>query len=113
MTSRKAVSRRLAILDESQLEKTFMEPTRAQAMHHAVNHAQSFYISHRLTTLTMRERVTSLYFETVVTPIQLIEENVFSKTRFINSQINKVYSPTIFCVVLSDLMGFWEAFFFR
>ena len=26
-----------------------------------------------------------------------------------DSQINKVYSPTIFCVVLSDLMGFWDA----
>ena len=26
-----------------------------------------------------------------------------------NSQINKVHSPSIFCVVLSDLMGFWDA----
>ena len=26
-----------------------------------------------------------------------------------DSQINKVHSPTIFCVVLSDLMGFWDA----
>ena len=28
---------------------------------------------------------------------------------FMDSQINKVHSPTIFCVVLSDLMGFWDA----
>ena len=33
----------------------------------------------------------------------------FSKTHFMDSQINKVDSPTIFCVVLSDLMGFWDA----
>ena len=26
-----------------------------------------------------------------------------------DSEINKVHSPTIFCVVLSDLMGFWDA----
>ena len=26
-----------------------------------------------------------------------------------DSQINKVHSTTIFCVVLRDLMGFWEA----
>ena len=26
-----------------------------------------------------------------------------------DSQINKVHSLTIFCVALSDLMGFWEA----
>ena len=45
-------------------------------------------------------------------PIQLIEENVSSKLQiaiFMDSQINKVASPTIFCVVLSDLMGFWDA----
>ena len=33
----------------------------------------------------------------------------FSKTHFKDSQISKVHSPTIFCVVLSDLMGFWDA----
>ena len=33
----------------------------------------------------------------------------FSKTHFMDSQINKVHSLTIFCVVLSDLMGFWDA----
>ena len=26
-----------------------------------------------------------------------------------DSQINKVHSPTVFCVVLSDLIGFWDA----
>ena len=26
-----------------------------------------------------------------------------------DNQINKVLSRTIFCVVLSDLMGFWDA----
>ena len=33
----------------------------------------------------------------------------FSKIHFMDSQINKVHSPTILCVVLSDLMGFWDA----
>ena len=33
----------------------------------------------------------------------------FSKIHFMDSQINKVHSPTIFCVVLSDLMVFWDA----
>ena len=33
----------------------------------------------------------------------------FSKIHFMNSQINKVHSSTIFCAVLSDLMGFWDA----
>ena len=33
----------------------------------------------------------------------------FSTIHFRDSQINKVHSPTIFCVVLSDLVGFWDA----
>ena len=33
----------------------------------------------------------------------------FSKSHCMDSQINKIHSPTIFCVVLSDLIGFWDA----
>ena len=33
----------------------------------------------------------------------------FSTIHFMVSQINKVHSPTIFCVVLGDLMGFGDA----
>ena len=77
---------------------------------------------HRQTTLRMRESVTSRYFETVVTAdstdpgkcsIKTSNRSVFfPKIHFMDSQINKVYSPTIFCVVLSDLMGFRDASIF-
>ena len=33
---------------------------------------------------------------------------LFEKS-FMDSQINKVHSPNVFCIVLSDLMGFWDA----
>ena len=35
----------------------------------------------------------------------------FLKIHFMDSHINKVHSPTIFCIVLSDLMGFWDTYF--
>ena len=35
-----------------------------------------------------------------------------TKIHFVDSQINKVHSPTIFCIVPRNLMGFWDASFF-
>ena len=74
---------------------------------------------HRQTTLRMRERMTSRHFKTVVTAdstdrgkcsIKYFKSRCFfSKIHFMDSQINKVHLPTIFCAVLNDLMGFWDA----
>ena len=74
--------------------------------------------AYRQTTPRIRERVTSRYFETVVTAdstdrgkcsIKNFKSRCFfSKSHFMDSQINNVYSPTIFCVFLSDLMGFLD-----
>ena len=63
--------------------------------------------------------MTSRYFETVVTAdstnrgkcfIKNFKSRCFfSKIHFMDSHINKVHSPTVFYVVLSDLMFFWDA----
>ena len=77
------------------------------------------YFNHRQTTLRMWERVTSVLFWDSCNgrfnwSRKMFHKNskswcFFSKIHFMDSQINKVHSPTIFCLVLSDLMGFWDA----
>ena len=63
----------------------------------------------------VRARDVTLFCDNCNSRSQLIEKTsmktsrcFFSKIHFMDSQINKVHSPTIFCDVLSDLMGFWE-----
>ena len=66
--------------------------------------------------------MTSCYFETVVTAdssdqgkcfiIDIKSRCFLTKIHFMDSQINKVHSPTIFCIVPRDLRGFWDALFF-
>ena len=55
--------------------------------------------------------MTSRYFETADSTDRgkCSLETSNRDVSFREIQINKVHSPTIFCVVLRDLIGFWDA----